>query len=119
MTPRTIGVRTMNKARAMEMARRMSERVLDYGPDHSRLLVRVMRTIALGQPVDTRQVDRIIAELKILQDEAHTFLRRITERDADDRIVGSLGLSLNQHPHRFTVNGVTMSAWCAEDTLFL
>ena len=30
-----------------------------------------------------------------------------------------MGLSLNDTPHRFYVNGAQMSAWCAEDTLFL
>ena len=43
----------------------------------------------------------------------------MTERDADDSIVGIMGLSLNDHPHKFTVNGIPMSTWCAVDTLFL
>jgi alkylmercury lyase len=46
-------------------------------------------------------------------------LREVTERDAQDQIVGAMGLSLQDHPHRLSVNGVALSAWCAEDTLFL
>jgi hypothetical protein len=46
-------------------------------------------------------------------------LRQVTERDAHDQIVGALGLSLQDHPHRLSVNGVSLSAWCADDTLFL
>jgi hypothetical protein len=46
-------------------------------------------------------------------------LPQITERDAVDRIVGIMGLSLNDHPHRFVVNRVALATWCAEDTLFL
>ena len=64
-------------------------------------------------------VDQVVAELGIDQDEAEQFLRQVTERDDDDNVVGALGLSLKQHPYRFTVNGVQMSAWCAQDTLFL
>jgi alkylmercury lyase len=33
--------------------------------------------------------------------------------------VGILGLSLNETPHRFTVNGQSLFTWCAVDTLFL
>ena len=34
-------------------------------------------------------------------------------------VVGVLGLSLNEHPHRFTANGASFTTWCAEDALFL
>jgi len=43
----------------------------------------------------------------------------MTERDVKDNIVGAMGLSLNDHPHRFVVDGVELATWCAEDTLFL
>ena len=109
----------MNNARVQEMAKKMAVGLLDYGPDRSRLLVRVLRSLRTGHPVSVAQVDRIVADLDIAQDEAHRFLREITERDADDNIVGILGLSLNDHPHRFYVNGASLSTWCAEDTLFL
>jgi len=109
----------MNNARVQEMAKKMAVGLLDYGPDRSRLLVRVLRSLRTGHPVSVAQVDRIVADLDIAQDEAHRFLREITERDADDNIVGIMGLSLNDHPHRFYVNGASLSTWCAEDTLFL
>lgn len=111
----------MSNLRAVEMLRKLTESggPLDYGPDHSRLLIRVLRTLAKGHPVTAQQVDRIIAELGIARGPAHQCLRKVTERDADDNIVGILGLSLNDHPHRFSVNGVRLSTWCALDTLFL
>ena len=59
------------------------------------------------------------ADIGVSRDEAHPFLREITERDGADNIVGIMGLSLNDHPHRLYVNGASLSAWCAEDTLFL
>src|SRR5437867_9296526 len=109
----------MNTTDAFEMARRMGEELLDYGPDRSRLLIRVMRTLAQGRPVTGEQVDQMIADLRMARDEADRFLRQITERDAEDHVVGIMGLSLNDHPHRFVVDGVSLTTWCAEDTLFL
>lgn len=111
----------MDYARVTEMSRKLTQdgSVLDYGPDRSRLLLRVLRTLATGRPVSGEQVEQISTELGIARDEAREFLRTVTERDAADRIVGLLGLSLNDHPHRFTVNDQRLSTWCAEDTLFL
>ena len=109
----------MSNTRVHEMARKMADGLLDYGPDRSRLLVRVLRRLATGHPVTGEQVDRMIADIGIGRDEAHPFLREITERDGADNIVGIMGLSLNDHPHRLYVNGASLSTWCAEDTLFL
>src|SRR5919205_4644222 len=101
----------MSNLRAAEMMRKLTESggPLDYGPDHSRLLLRVLRTLAKGHPVSTDQVERTIADLGIDRDEAQEFLREVAERDAADKIVGILGLSVNDHPHRFSVNGVRLS----------
>ncbi len=111
----------MSNARATEMARKLTESgsLLDYGPDLSRLLLQVLRSLAKGRPVTGEKVDQIVADIGIARDEADQFLRQISERDAEDNIVGIMGLSLNDHPHRFNVNGTRMSTWCAEDTLFL
>lgn len=111
----------MDYARAEAMARKLNRDggVLDYGPERSRLLVRVLRTLAQGHPVTESDVDRIADELGMAPDDVHAFLRPVTERDAADRIIGVLGLSLGDHPHRFWVNGHRMATWCAEDTLFL
>ena len=111
----------MSNARANDMVRRLTEcgGLLDYGVDNSHLLVHVLRALAAGRPVTGAQVDQMVAGLGRDREAAEQFLRQITERDAEDNIVGALGLSLKQHPHRFTVNGVQMTAWCAQDTLFL
>ena len=111
----------MSNARATEMARKLANRggLLDYGQHLSRLLLEVLRSLANGRPVTGERVDQIVADIGIARDEADQFLKQISERDADDSIVGIMGLSLNDHPHRFNVNGTRMSTWCAEDTLFL
>jgi alkylmercury lyase len=109
----------MNDARISVMARELQDRLLENGPDHLRLLIQVMRQLAHGRPLSAAWVDQRIGELGIEPDAAHQFLREVTERDAQDQIVGALGLSLQDHPHRLSVDGVALSAWCAEDTLFL
>ena len=92
---------------------------LDFGPGLSRLLVQTWRSLAKGDPVSLGQVERIARDLGVEQTEADGFLRRISERDASDNIVGVMGLSLNDHPHQLTVDGVALKTWCAGDTLFL
>jgi alkylmercury lyase len=105
--------------RLEDMAHTLQERLLEYGADHLWLLVRVMRELAHGRPLTAEQVHGFIADLGIAPDAADQFLRDVTERDAQDQIVGALGLSLQDHPHRLVLDGVALTAWCAEDTLFL
>lgn len=93
--------------------------LLDYGPALSRLVIQVMRTLALGRPVTQAQVARIASALNIEWDEAAQLLGKVTERDASGQVTGILGLSLNEMPHRLIIGGQRFSAWCAEDTLFL
>ncbi len=92
----------------------------DFGPDNSRLMIKVWRTLANGNPVTKEQIDQISAELGISGDLANEFMRQVTERDGDDNVIGLMGLSLNEDwAHRFNVNGVPLRTWCAWDTLFL
>jgi alkylmercury lyase len=106
-------------ARLEEMARQLQERFLAYAPGQRRLLVQIVRELAHGRPITPEQVDQRMAALGLEHDAAYQFLRELTEREADGRIVGAIGLSLSDHPHRLTVEGVPLSAWCALDTLFL
>ena len=113
---------TTNRARATEAMVKLTRTggVLDYGPDHSRLLLRVVRTLVHGRPVAADQVEQLIAELGLSRDDAHAFLGRVSERGPDEEIVGIVpGLSLNETPHRFMVGGRRLFTWCAADTLLL
>ena len=111
----------MSNARATETMRKLTETggLLDYGPDLSRLLIRVMRELAQGRPIPKGQVDQIIGDLGIAREGAYRSLREWAERDADGNVFGVIGLSLNDTPHRFYVNGTRMSTWCAGDALFV
>ncbi len=111
----------MASGRIDEMTKKMTEigGLFDYGPQLSRLLVLVWRSLATGHPVTGNQIDEFVSDLGIEPAQADQFLRQMTERETDDSIAGIMGLSLNDHAHRFTVNGIPMSTWCAADTLFL
>ncbi len=111
----------MGNARATEAMRKLTRPggPLDYGPDLSRLPVRLMRELAQGHPIPKERVDRIVADTGIGQEDAYRLLGEVAERDAGGNVFGTMGLSLNDTPHRFYVNGTRMSAWCAQDTLFL
>ena len=111
----------MANERTEEMARKLTKvgGLVDYGAERSRLLVQVWRALTTGRPVTGKQIDEFVSGLSIEREDADQFLRQITERDDDDSVVGIMGLSLNDHPHKFTVDGVQMSTWCAADTLFL
>ena len=112
----------MDYKRTEEMVRGLTrdDGILGYNPEQARLLLQVLRTLARGQPVMGPEIDAIAVDLGWAPEAAHAFLRPLTERDAADAIIGVLpGLSLAEHPHRFWVNGQRLSAWCADDTLFL
>lgn len=103
-----------------EMTTKLQEYLLAYEPDHLRLLLWAVRQLTHGHPLTAERLDQRIAELGIAPDAAHQVVRELTEQDACGDIVGILGLSLlSDHPHRFTVAGVALTAWCAGDALFL
>src|SRR5918998_459306 len=119
--PTQEGGHAMSNARVTEAMRKLTETggLLDPGPDLSRLLIRLMRELAQGRPVPRERVDQIIGDLGIAREGAYRSLRKWAERDADGNVFGIVGLSLNDTPHRFYVNGTRMSTWCAGDALYV
>ncbi|MCH8048945.1 hypothetical protein IIC44_02505, partial [Patescibacteria group bacterium] len=64
--------------------------------------------------------DKIVEDLGVHPETAHRFLRRMSERDSDDNIIGIMGLSLNDRwDNKFSVNGKTLNTWSAWDSMFL
>ena len=63
----------MSNARATEAMRKLTETggLLDYGPDLSRLLIRVMRELAQDRPVPKGRVDQLIGDLGIARESAY------------------------------------------------
>ena len=112
---------TTNKTRATEATLKLIRAggLLDYGPDRSRLLLRILRTLGQGRPVSVEQVDQLIDELGISRDDGRALVSQVAERGPDESVVGMFGLTLNETQHRLTVNGNQLFTWCALDTLFL
>ena len=52
-------------------------------------------------------------------EEATAFIKQVGELDKEGNIVGWMGLSQKDHPHKFRINGHKLATWCAWDTLFL
>ncbi len=91
---------------------------LEAPPDTARLVVRTLRRLAEGRPVPMTEVDGLASDLEAAE-EAVDFIKQMTEKDDGGNVVGLVGLSLNDHPHDFEVNGQDLHTWCAWDTLFL
>jgi alkylmercury lyase len=79
------------------------------------LLPYAIRLLSEGEPVE---LERLAAAAGRTLEEVATELdeQASAERDGDGRLVG-LALTLRPTPHRFTVDGRTLYAWCATDTL--
>lgn len=83
-----------------------------------RIAIALYRLLAEGKPVhasglagragvDRDDVDRALEEWRgIFTDDHH-------------QVIGFVGLSIRPMPHRMTIAGGTLYAWCAYDTLFL
>jgi alkylmercury lyase len=89
---------------------------LDLGHDKARLLVRMVRLLALGHPVTRDLALNEVVELGIDRVQAEALLEAWTERDDAGDIVG-LGVTHNPTAHQMTIAGGRMWAWCGMDTL--
>ncbi len=79
------------------------------------LVPHVVRLLALGRPVEPRQVAEA-AGLPVGQVEGFLRAQPGTDWDDDGRIAG-FGLTLHPTPHRFVVDDRVLYTWCATDTL--
>ena len=92
----------------------------DFGVAGSRLLIALYRQLARdGTPIPADELARIAAEIGVSSDEATSLVEGAGERDDDGALRGIVGLSLNDHPHRFRVNGHELRNWCAIDPLLI
>ena len=78
----------------------------EFGYENSRLLIKMWRTLGQGWPVTQEMTAKVAAEVGMSFEAADEFLRQSTERDADNNIIGLIGLLLNQGwAHRLIANG--------------
>ena len=92
---------------------------LAWDAKEARLFIQILRHLTEGQPVSTKHLEQVASDLGLSEQDAHSALSWISERNEAGDIVGLAGLSLNDWTHRFKVDGRTLSTWCAADTLYL
>jgi alkylmercury lyase len=97
--------------------------ILDHSPklanDDRSVALATYRLLAVGAPVGAGQV-AAYAGLDAPRVESLLSSWPGVFRDEAENVVGFWGLSIRElGPHRFHVDGVSLSAWCAWDTLFL
>jgi alkylmercury lyase len=81
------------------------------------LLPHALRLLADGEPVALERL-AAAAGSSVEDVEAALSAQASAERDEQGRLVG-FALTLRPTTHRFTVDGRTLFAWCASDTLML
>jgi alkylmercury lyase len=92
----------------------------DFGPEGSRLLIAMYRRLAAeGRPINPDEVADLAAQNDVSPDAARELVEHTAERDDDGSVRGIVGLSLNEHPHVFRVNGQELRNWCALDPLLI
>ncbi len=107
------------KVAEINRALRLADIPPRFEGDEARLLMRMWRRLADGHPVRPEQVVQIAGSIQMPLNAATAFVSRLSERDDAGNIVGIMGLSQKNHPHRFEVDGRVLSTWCAWDSLFL
>lgn len=86
--------------------------------DEQRLFLILYGLLAAGQPVDASY---LADQARLPVDVVSDALARLpgVYTDEQGRVIGFWGLSIRPMPHCMTINGHTLYAWCAWDTLFL
>ncbi len=91
---------------------------IEITPREQTLAISLYRLLSLGEPVTHAQ----LAETSTVPStESDRLLEKWNGVYYDDskKIVGFLGLTLNETPHKMLIDGRKLYAWCAWDTLFL
>ncbi len=104
-----------------DRAAAMIDTVPRFDEDAQRLAVELSRQLARGEPV---RREGLAAALGVPTSEVTTLLEDEQLKgwvfyDEERRIIGFRGLAIPEMSHRFEVDGRTLYAWCAFDSLFI
>jgi len=92
-----------------------------FSPEEQRAGLVLLGELAKGEPVTAAQFAEALGA-PVGEAEAvlnASALRPFVYAGKDGRVVGFFGLSTTRTHHRLLINGRTLWAWCAEDSLFL
>ncbi len=111
----------MKKSNVAELAKALNAAGIPplLKPHESQFLIQVSQLVAEGQPVSFEQIQEIAKNIQMTSEEATTFAKQMREVNREGNIVGWMGLSQQDHPHKFQIITHKMATWCAWDTLFL
>jgi alkylmercury lyase len=101
------------------LAEEIGTAVSRLDPRDQQIALILLRQLALGERVS---VDHLAGAADLSEAQTAAALERLpmVVRDAGERIVGFNGLAADEMGHhRIHLDGRTLSAWCAWDTLFL
>lgn len=105
--------------RIERLADRLIAAIPKLDPGEQTVAVALIRMLAKGEPVSEQA---LAAALNVPESRHRETVGSWPGvfRDDDQRIIGFMGLSVVEFgDHRFEVDGRTLTAWCAWDTLFL
>jgi alkylmercury lyase len=106
-----------------ELIERLADRLVAAGPrlasGEQALALALLRALGKGAPVSDQALATATGDPESKVREALASWPGVF-RDEDGRIVGFMGLSVVEFgEHRIELDGRTLTAWCAWDTLFL
>jgi alkylmercury lyase len=105
--------------RVVGLAAQIAGAMPDLTPALQQAALTLLRLLARGEPVDVQRLAEALALPAAYVDETLERSPGVL-RDDDGRIVGLMGLSVVEiSDHRLHLDGRTLWAWCAWDTLFL
>lgn len=94
-------------------------RQVDFSETEARLIRAIYPNLAQGEPLSPERVSESSGFPLRLAQRTFRLMRRMgADFDAEGNLVGN-ALTLRPTPHKFTVDGQQLYAWCALDTLFL
>jgi hypothetical protein len=93
---------------------------LNFEPEQLKFVRSLWQLLArTAQPSGLDEALQLAGAASVDLDWAAGFIEWSAERGDQGEISGFFALSLNDHPHKLDVYGNQVSAWCAQDTLFL
>lgn len=90
----------------------------ELDPFQQRLMLAAFRLLGEGEPFGAEQLAERV-DLPVEEVATHLDNWPMVQRDNHGRVVGFVGLSLQPTSHVLEVDGRTLYAWCALDTLYL
>jgi len=103
---------------ASEVAQKVADAFPNLSTIQQRIAVGLYRLVAEGEPVSPDRVAQHLDLSTNIVREAFDSWPAVYFND-EKRVIGFLGLALQETPHRFKVDGRQLYTWCAWDSLFI